>query len=85
MAVLHFGFDGEKTNPIIHLTSLPTKWSTRGRTTTTPREMVEAQNEVTQAAEALLEPDEDPVSGLIRLSIESPAMLTILLAGPPRP
>ncbi len=80
MAVLHFGFDGEKTNPH-HPSTISSDQVvyTGTHDNNTTRGWWEAQNEATQArVNALLEPDEDPVSGLIRLSIESPAMLTIL-------
>ena len=80
MAVLHFGFDGEKTNPH-HPSAISSDQVvyTGTHDNNTTRGWWDAQNEATQArVKALLQPDEDPVSGLIRLSIESPAMLTIL-------
>ena len=80
MAVLHFGFDGEETNPHHPSTICSDQVVYTGtHDNNTTLGWWEAQNEATQTrVKALLKPNEDPVTGLIRLALESPASLSIL-------
>ena len=80
MAVLHFGFDGEATNPHHPSTICSDQVVYTGtHDNNTTQGWWEAQNEATQArVKALLQPGEEPVSGMVRLALESPASLAIL-------